>query len=256
MNSDQRPAPRYTALNHNKLALSAITPADKTRRASLSWRFIHKTNSFEISCWTNDANLAQNKAMNNGRISTRMDPTVALAVCDLLANIGTAVKPGEEVVIKNMNYPFNPGGERSRDIEHISNLHIGRDGDGAAYITLASAKEGFQTIRFYFGPSDQRFHPFYDGTGARWPKDKLSMVFARSYGNMLRNLMTMVLASDYVHPEKKPGGYGGGQGGGGYNRGGQGGGGYNRGGQGGGGGGQSSPAKSSGTDDYSDDIPF
>ena len=253
--SDQRPEKKYTVLNHTKLKLTAPSPEKGRQPPSLSFNWIHATNSPEIMVRTNDPSISGRKEMDFGAIKLRLEPFVLNHLFGEVERAGMGkMEPGESSVIECKNYPR---GQQSNEIVKQGTITVGRDEKGCAYIMLSSAREGFPEIRFYFGPSDGRFHGYYNGRGDRLPKDIVTMASARAWAATMRAVLNAVMASEYVHIERKPGGgYGGGNrqgGGGGYGGGNRQGGG---GGYGGGGGNRPSSGGGGSSDSYDDDLPF
>ena len=136
------------------------------------------------------------------------------------------LEPGKQFVMGNNRF-FN--GKQNT----VSKTILGKEADGSCYIGLVARDQA--NVKFYFGPSENHFLTYMDGTPLS--KEEVSLMYADQYAEMLLHFLGNLLTSAYVPPPPREGGFNGGGGGGGYNggnRGGNGGGGGNYGGGGGG----------------------
>ncbi len=250
----QRPPREKNALDNRKLNLSAPTPGVQGKTASLIWGLM--SNNPRLTVYTNDPNDT-GEQNGWGKIQAALDAPTFFAFLALLQD---ALEAKEEVkmMIENKNFIF-PGGRRSEHPVVVSELWVGRDKEGVIWVSV-SAKDR-PKIEFPIGPGD--FHELYHGSGERLSKGEASAIYTKGYIALLQGMMTTMLCTNYVEPEKRDppagsgggGSYGGGRGG----NGGGGGGGYRGNGGGGGGsygGGRGGSGGGGGGSSQDDDIPF
>ena len=245
----QKPPKRKHAFNNPKLRLQAPNPACKGVWATLGFDFIQ--NNPRIVVDTKDPSLASPEN-GYGRISAPLDSVVFMMIIEAISSAVSA-KEAMKMKIENSNHEFVDG-KRSQDITHLTDIWVGRDAEGQVFISVISAKGNhWPTIKFVFGPSDQRYHKFFKEDGTPWSRPELSVLAAKAYVRLLTGLLPSIADTHYYEaPPYVPGGNKGG-----YNKSG-GGGGYNRGG-GNGGGYQARPAAAAAptaSDDVGGDIPW
>lgn len=251
MSDAPRPQVRKNAFNNAKLTLAAPLPNQKGVWSKLSFD-IYKNNP-RVKVSTNDPNL-KNKESQFGNITAALDPIVFYSFLELLDKCirsTTATK----YKIENFNHSYD-GGQRSQEIQHLTNLIIGRDEEGHIFISVTSVKTNWPIIKFNFGLSDKRYHHIKKGDGSDLSSVEISQLAAKAYYHLLQQLAASVMDTHYEEPPAPTGGFGGNRQGGGFNnnRGG-----YNSGNRQGGYQQRSAPADApavASTDDASDGFPF
>ena len=241
------PAPRKkTALDNNKLTLSAPSPVSGGSTAKLAWG-LHNNNP-RITVYTGDPSEKDNDKANYGRIQAHVDLPVLYAFFDVLENMTkSTTELNTKIKLENKNFTFF-GGKRSDYPVVQSELWCGKDKEGIVWMSI-TAKDR-PTVKFSFIPSD--FHNYYLGDGSAMSKAEVSCYYARGFISVLRSLYANLAVTEYVDLQALKNEKQGGQGGG-FNRGGQGG--FNRGGN-PGGGFNRSQTPSNKLDDSDSDIPF
>ena len=245
MSDFQKPIRKKNALNNAKLRLSAPNPQAKGIWSTLAWDVFQ--NNPRIVVDTKDPNLLSQEN-GYGRITAPLDPAVFGAVLVNLENVINATEP-IKFKVENSNHEY-VNGQRSQEITHLTDLWVGRDAEGQIFISVVSTKPNWPIIKFLFGPSDNRYHKFLHGDGTPYSKADLSILFAKSYLNMLRALVPNVMDTHYFEAPQNPNWKKGGQGDGGS--------GGNRWGNNGGGnqGGGQRASQAPAADDMDDSIPF
>lgn len=184
-----------TILNSNKLRLSAPNPESKGSYAKLMFDLYQ--NNPRIVVDTGDQSM-RTPDKNYGRITAALDPVVFSMLIELLKKAVQNKEPFK-VKVSNSNYPFVDG-RRSKELEELSDIWVGRDKEGCIFISLIAKQGAWPKIQFIFGPADARFHSFIHDTGEKFTRAELSELGARAYISLLENLMPVVLASNYVEP--------------------------------------------------------
>jgi hypothetical protein len=244
--ADFTPPPREkNALDHPKLALKAPTPGfenatgkDK-KVASLSWNVF--ANNPRITVYTNDPSEQGNRDKNYGKITANIDTPNFYRLMHFLYLMSDKATPnGTKMKIDNKNFTF-PGGKRSERPEVVSTTWIGKDDEGAVWISVvAPAHQKRPIIKFVFGFDE--FHHYAHGDGTPLTIAEFSPAAASAYVEELKGIMPVVIVDKYVAPEPKDNNGGGNRGGGNRSYG------NNNSGAGSG--------KSFGQGDVDDDIPF
>lgn len=257
MSDAPRPQHRKNAFNNSKMTLSAPLPGQKGIYAKLSFDIFR--NNPRVIVATNDPAL-KNPENQYGRITAALDPVVFFSFLEFIEKCVRSTGP-TKYKIENFNHGY-ANGQRSQEIEHLSNLIIGRDEEGHIYLSVTSTKANWPVIKFNFGFADRRYHHVVKGDGSPLSTVETSQLVAMAYYRLLQQLAASVMDTHYEEPPAPQGGFNkGGKPGGGYgNRQGGGGGGYGGQRPGGGGGYQQrapseAPAAPS-TDDAGDGFPF
>lgn len=247
---DTAAANKKHLLNHNKLNLRAPSTA-QGKEAALVWDF--RNNNPRLTVFSRDPNDVTEKN-TYGSITANLDLPTFYAFIELLKKAVTATQEFQ-VYIDNFNFTYEDD-VKSETPSKVSELHVGRNAEGQAWVGLS--EKGEPKIRFFFAPTN--FHFLYHTEGDRpFSKKEVSDLFTKAYISMLSEVLANVASANFVPVEAPPrefkkktftprnnyqqGGNGGGnyngnnnwkqrQGGGNYQGGG--GGGYNRGGNGGG----------------------
>jgi uncharacterized membrane protein YgcG len=244
--SDSRKERKKIALDNRKLHLSTPCPTAKGKWSSLQVNLF--SNNPRITVYTNDPD-DQGESKQYGKITASLDAQVFFVFLGKLTEIiNGSAGVEEKVKIENKNFIF-PGGKRSESPVVQSELHFGKDAEGVVWVSVTARDR--PRIKFAFGRND--FHTLYHKTGEQFSAGEASVLFARGWVRIMENMMTHLLVTEWVEPEKKDNGGGNRNGGGGgFNRnnsaGGNRGNSYGGGGGGGGGGGS--------TEEVSDDIPW
>jgi hypothetical protein len=207
-NNFQRPEKVKTAFNNSKLTLSAPCPTAKGKYSTLGFDFAN--NNPAIVVRTNDP-ADTTPANGYGTISAKLD---SLAFYVFLENLKAAIASEGEIKIKCENYNHDyVDGQRSQEIKHLTDLWVGKDKEGCPYISVLSKKEDRPVIKFTFGPSDGRWHKYFNADGTPFTKAQLAKRYADAFVALLTHVTANIMVSAYVAPvPRKP--YGGQQGGG------------------------------------------
>ena len=193
-------APRKKiALDNRKLNLFAPCPSAPGKFASMSWRLV--SNNPRITVYTNDpADMTEKNS--NGLIAAALDAPVFFMLMKLLYKIVDAA-PGTKEKIENKNFIF-PGGKRSEKPVVVSEIIVGKDDDGVVFISVVAFDKTRPRIKFELVPGE--FHSLYHQSGQQFTKAEASELFARGYIQCLEGLMTHLLVTEWVEPEKKDNG--------------------------------------------------
>jgi hypothetical protein len=211
MSDFQRPERKKIALDNRKLGLiGLIGPGMKP--SSLGWGLY--SNNPRIIVYTNDPG----DTVDYGKIAAHLDTPTFYAFIDAIRLAADDKLPDGKVVFQNKNFIY-PKGQRSETPVIQSQLVVGRDEDGAIWISVL-AKER-PKIKFYFITPE--FHTLLNGKGEPLGKGLVSQMYARAYASMLEQMYGHLSVTEYVEPVKKPQQGQGGAGQGGGNRGGYGG---------------------------------
>ena len=233
-----KPKKPPTILSSAKLKLSAANPSSKGAWAKLGWDVFRNNPRLVVD--TGDASL-RSRETDFGKITAALDPLLFGFVMESI--LTAAAHEGEWKTKHEVFGHSYKTGQKSEQVVLMSDVWVGKDKDGCVFISVVNKdKEGFPVIKFIFGPADQRFLKMQHGDGTPYTKGEMSVLAAKAYVSILRDLISQILVHHYEPPEPPPQG--------GFQRGGGGGGGYNRGGGGGGG------APSSIDTSSDDSIPF
>lgn len=198
------PTPRKkVALDNKKLSLYAPCPSAPGKISSLSWRLV--SNNPRIDVYTNDpADMTERN--KNGLISAALDAPVFFSLMQILYQ--TIDAPGViRNKIENKNFIF-PGGKRSDKPVITGEIIVGKDEDGVIWISVLAYDKERPKIKFQLLPTD--FHNYFHGDGSVYGKGEISKLYAKGFIRLLEGIMTHLLVTEYVEPEKKPtkeGGY-------------------------------------------------
>lgn len=190
------PPRKKIALDNRKLALSAPCPSAPGKFATLSWRLV--SNNPRISVYTNDpADMTEKNG--NGLIAAAMDAPVFFALMRLMYKIIDGPN-GVKEKIENKNYIF-PGGKRSEKPVVVSEIIVGKDDEGVVFISVVAYDKSRPRIKFELLPNE--FHCLYHQNGQQFTKAEASEIYARGYMQCVEGLMTHLLVTEWVEPEKK-----------------------------------------------------
>lgn len=220
-NNNFQPQPRVkTILDSDKLSLSTQAPEGKGY-SKMFWT-VTSTGNPHLVVYTNVPN-----DRDNGKIEAKLNLVSYYQLVLLLKEVitGPSTKDGKPFgyVMENKNFRWF-GKEKSKDVEVLTKIVIGKDEDGKVFISLLSADKDRPKIKFEFGKRE--WHDFMYRDGTPLSAGDVSQMHAMTWVEMVPNIITTMCTNNYKHPEpkNKDGG-----GGGGYNRGGgSGGGGYSR----------------------------
>lgn len=193
------PPRKKIALDNRKLSLFAPCPSAPGKTASLSWRLV--SNNPRITVYTNDpADMTEKNG--NGLIAAALDAPIFFMLMRLMYNIIDAA-PGTKEKIENKNFIF-PGGKRSEKPVVVSEIIVGKDDDGVVFISVVAYDKQRPRIKFELLPSE--FHSLYHQNGQQFTKGEASALYARGYIQCLEGLMSHLLVTEWVEPEKKDNG--------------------------------------------------
>lgn len=190
-------APRKkNALDHRKLNLSTPCPTAKGKYSNLIWG-VHANNP-RLTVYTGDPEDSSERT-GYGRIAANLDTPTFYAFIELLERVARGTEECK-YKIENKNYTWF-GGKRSEVPVIVSNLWVGKDKDGAVWISITA--ENRPIIKFYINISD--FHCMYHGDGNPFTKAEFTSLYAIAYCNLLRNMVSEILVNEYVEEApKKP----------------------------------------------------
>lgn len=204
-----RPPPRpKTCLDNNKLKLYA--PNTKGKMASLGFGLFK--NNPRITVYTNDSE----DTVDYGKITANMDLKTFYALLQLIRTAANFTGEFREK-IDNKNFTW-PGGQRSEKPTVVSSTIVSKDAEGVVYLTIQAKSR--PVIKFQFG--EDEYHNFIRNDGTPLSRGEGSQRVALGYVTLMETMMAHMAVINYVEPEQKPQGSGGGfqRGGGGGNGGG------------------------------------
>ena len=193
------PPRKKIALDNRKLSLFAPCPSAPGKTASLSWRLV--SNNPRITVYTNDPTDMTEKN-GNGLIAAALDAPVFFMLMRLMYKIIDAPN-GTKEKIENKNFIF-PGGKRSEKPVVVSEIIVGKDDDGVVFISVVAYDKQRPRIKFELVPGE--FHSLYHQNGQQFTKAEASDLYARGYIQCLEGLMSHLLVTEWVEPEKKDNG--------------------------------------------------
>ena len=118
-----------------------------------------------------------------------------------LANLAT-IKEEYSESMHNWNFTYE-NDVKSVEPSKTSELWIGRDADGSAWISVTAANR--PKIKFYFGISE--FHFLKKGDGSEFSKREIGDIYLRAYVKMLSEIMNGCAVKAYIPWEKPEGEY-------------------------------------------------
>lgn len=186
---------KRTALSNSKLGLSAPCPTAKGKYSVLKWDL--ERNNPRIIVRTNDP-AEMNREHNFGQILAPMGAPEFFAFLEFLK---MATNSSEEMKnrIENWNQDYVDG-KRTVEPIHISDTWIGKDKEGCVFISVVSKKEDRPVIKFITAPADDRWHKFYHSDGTQYTRAEASVIYAKSYYNLLSGVMANLIVDEYVEP--------------------------------------------------------
>lgn len=193
-NDKQKPAfpPKPKGpLDNDKITLYTPVPGQPGKKSRLIWGMF-QNNPRVIVYTNNEANSS--KENDFGKITAALDAPVFFGLLELLESL--TEKPNDtKFKIENKNYTWF-GGRRSETPVLVSELWVGKDKEGAMWISVTAS--GRPKIVFYFEFSD--YHFFLHGDGTPMSKQEGSVVACRSYCKLLRGMYENLLVTSYVDP--------------------------------------------------------
>lgn len=192
----QKPLPK-TAFNEYKLRI--LGPIQDGAKFPSALQVSVIKNQPRLDVFTNIPN-----DRDYGKISAPMDSLTAMAVIMELERI---IDGDNDTQVKIVN---KSGWKES--IKVISNTYIGKDKEGRVWISITAQDRA--KIKFVFLPSEWHMVVHRDGTP--YSEAELSVVYARAWVNLFKQLIPNVLDTHYMEPEprqdkggyqKKGGGY-------------------------------------------------
>lgn len=199
-------------------------------------------NVLEIVVWTNVQSDADKS------IKASLDVvTAGIFMNNLKDCIEARVEPGQEFVAPIIDFMATrwrkENGRHVPDGEFVqAKLHMGKDVEGRVWLGLVSTKQGRPNLKFIFHSNKQRHLVMRDGS--RVPESVSSVLAAKSFLDVLKNVFYTHMFHNYVPPQPKNQGNNQNRG---YqnNQGGNNGGNYNQGNH-----------QSNNSNSYDDDLPF
>lgn len=187
---------KKNALDHRKLNLSAPCPTAQGKYSTLIWG-VHANNP-RLTVYTGDPEDSSERT-GYGRIAANLDTPTFYAFVELLERISRGPEDCK-FKIENKNYTWF-GGKRSEVPVVVSSLWVGKDKEGAVWISITA--ENRPIIKFYINIPD--FHAMFHGDGTPFSKAETSTLFAIGYCALLRNMVSELLVKEYVEEApKKP----------------------------------------------------
>jgi hypothetical protein len=206
----QFPPRQKTLLDDRKLTLYAPNP--NNGRAALKWMMAGMNP--RITVWS-----GMETDKDSGKAEAKMDLKTFMAFLEILDDtIKAPPTPGESIGTK-----IGMGFKKDDRITQISDLHVGRDKDGVIFISVI-AKNGNTPIKFPF--TTEEYHGFRHHGGEAYSLAEVSVVMARAYLRILREVIPLLSKELWKEPKLQDRGNSGGYndtnrqgGGGGYNSG-------------------------------------
>lgn len=200
------PPRKKIALDNRKLSLFAPCPSAAGKVSSLSWRLV--SNNPRICVYTNDpADMTEKNG--NGLIAAALDAPVFFMLMKMIGKVIDAA-PGHREKIENKNFIF-PGGKRSEKPVVVSEIIVGKDEEGVVFLSVVAYDKSRPRIKFDLLPNE--FHALYHKSGEQFTKAEASALYAQGYLKCLEGLMTHLLVTEWVEPERKDNDRQGGRGG-------------------------------------------
>ena len=193
--ADFKPTPRKkNALDHRKLNLTAPCPTAQGKYSALIWGVY--SNNPRLTVYTGDPEDASERT-GYGRIAANLDTPTFFAFVNMLERMAKSDKEDKDC-IKNKNYTWF-GGKRSETPALVSTLWVGKDKEGHVWISVVA--ENRPVIKFIIGPSE--FHSLFHGDGKPFTTGEASTLYGIGYCDILRNMVSNVLVSEYVEDVPK-----------------------------------------------------
>lgn len=185
------PPPRKkNALDNNKLALTTPSPVGNGKQAKLVWSLIN--NNPRITVYTGDDAEAGNEKANYGRIVANLDLPTMYTFFEMVET-ANAREPGFKVKLENKNFTFF-GGKRSDFPVVQTELWCGKDKEGCIWMSVTAKDRPM--IKFVFAPTD--FHHLFHGDGTPMTKAEASVIFAKGYFGILRQVFAHLAVAEFV----------------------------------------------------------
>ena len=203
------PTRKKNALDNNKLKLSVPCPTAPGKFSSLVWG-VYKNNP-RITVYTGDPEDSGERN-GYGAIKANLDGPQFAAFIEMCNSViqGPA---GEKRKIELLEFTFF-GGKRSEMPVVVSEVWVGKDPDGAIWISVTAVNR--PKIKFIF--SSGQYCNLFHGDGTPLSKDETSKLFAAGYVKLISNLVPNVMVSEFAEiVPKQQGGYQNKGGGGGNN---------------------------------------
>ena len=206
------PVRKKIALDNGKLKLNAPCPSAPGKTSNLIWGLV--ANNPRITVYTGDPEDSGERN-GYGKIVAAMDAPAFFILLGMIENFanGPVDQKGK---MDNLNYTWF-GGKRSDAPVVVSETWVGKDKEGKVFISIISGSR--PKIAFYFQPP--QFHQLCSADGTPLDRGQASVLAAKGYANLLKNMMSNMLVSEYVEPpppKDRNGGSGGGNNYGGANR--------------------------------------
>ncbi len=181
---NQFPPRQKTLLDDRKFTLYAANPSGG--RASLKWAMAGPNP--RITVWSG---MAADK--DNGKSEAKMDLKTFMAFLVILEKtIKTPHKEGEAT-----GSVIEMGFYRDNRVNHISDLHIGRDKDGVIFISVV-AKNGNTPVKFPF--VTEEYHNFRHRGGEAYSKAETSEIMAAAYLKILEGIVPVLSDRNWKEP--------------------------------------------------------
>lgn len=186
--TNELPPIKKNALDEVKLRLTG-DPEQGNRPPSLAVSVL--MNQPRLTVFTNVQN-----DKDNGIIRAPMDSNTMYALLTLLEEV---INHDGQIRYSVDNLTGHPNDKRL-----LSTTYVGKDEQGCVYISVLSADKDRPRLRFIFRPS--QYHHLKSADGNELPMSKLSVIYAKSWLELMRNLVANVLNGEYVVPQRPEGG--------------------------------------------------
>ncbi len=191
---NQKQPIKKNALDNRKLFLFAPAPNATSGQAVLMWNVF--SNNPRVTVFTGDP-TDNSQANNKGRISANLDAPVFFTFIEMMERVAKSKTPIELKVL-NRNYSW-VNNQRSEEPSVVSELHVGKDGDGQVWISVEAEKR--PKVKFFVAPSD--WHQFCYADGKPIEKADLITMHTLGYCQLLRNLVSGIMLNEYSEPVQR-----------------------------------------------------
>jgi hypothetical protein len=191
--ADQKPAVKFIKLTPLSLRKDYKDNNDKDDYGLLAWSI--RAGYPRINVYTSNSNKQPNAKFNYDTFITAPFDYVTFGI--LMDRIEKVIASKDEIkyTIDCNNIKFE-NGVKTNTIYLQAKVHVGRDKEGVIFI--AAIEEGKRKLKFYLMPSDKWFVFYDDLNNIITDKRILSTLYAKSYLDLLKSIMSKEAYTDMV----------------------------------------------------------
>lgn len=194
-NQPRFPARRKNALDNFGFSISVPVEGEQGKYSRLLWGL--KGNNLTIRVYTS---VPSDQGNQNGLITCDLEGIQFFAFLEMVREAINAT--GEyKNKIECAKFIF-PNGKRSEKPVTISSVYVGRTAEGMIWVSIIdNIKKERPRIQFPFAGG--RWHHFKHGDGTDYTKAEVSQLTAKAFYNMLSQIGSHLMVTEYKEPEKK-----------------------------------------------------